>query len=89
MNHTDKTAQQPDLAFQNLTMLQDRKKEIEKICLEFNPYLDTIAPHIKVQLIALGFDLENYDPFKITNKLLKMLDDLTEKIEEKSSPLRQ
>ncbi|MFN8369478.1 MAG: hypothetical protein U0T83_02505 [Bacteriovoracaceae bacterium] len=83
MNNIDKTTQQ------NITAFQNRKQMIEKICLEFNPYLDTIAPHIKVQLIALGFDLENYDPFKITNQLLKMLDELSEKIEEEKAPLRQ
>lgn len=74
---------EPDLSDYNplqekINYLEARIQVLSDICIEINPY-ETIPDELKMRLMdfnILGFD----DPFKVTNSLLKLLEDTIDEL---------
>lgn len=58
---------------EKINLLENRIKKLGDICNELNPYLP-VPPEFKLRLREFNI-LEVEDPFKITNALLRLLED--------------
>ncbi|MBF0315514.1 MAG: hypothetical protein HQK50_05885 [Oligoflexia bacterium] len=61
---------------------QEKLRLLNFACQNYNPYLQNNLPEVIDVLAAFGIDIEKENPFYITNKLLVLLDQLTEVAQE-------
>ncbi len=56
--------------------LDNKYQRLSKLCLDYNPYEADISEEINNLLEEFDLDPKKEDPFSITNKLLRMLDQM-------------